>query len=359
MKSVFLIGDSIRLGYERYVKAMLEGNADVYTPGDVNGGMAQFVQRWVHMWKTQQNVPDDLELVHWNAGLWDVLRIFGDDTFTSPQFYKETLVKIHNRLRMLFPKAKIVFALSTAVREKDYRGEYQRWNRDIEAFNQIAIETLQPLGETFNDLVKAAEVIDSFEFDENVTEEMAPQVLYNKLAEINGAEIPTIDSIRAIAFRGAMQEGDIVVFDMDFYHEEEKSDEEPAGKCAEEKRDPVAECPYVEAAQNQNTGKVMVEINGGLRTALVDINPGITTLEQVVHTDIVRAKSGETDERLSAYVVIYKGQARQCDELRYIHPEHGDLIQITPPTLSTKGKRLIERAKAFCKHILHKAWKKG
>ena len=115
MKSVFLIGDSIRLGYERYVKAMLEGNADVYTPGDVNGGMAQFVQRWVHAWKTQQNVPDDLELVHWNAGLWDVLRIFGDDTFTSPQFYKETLVKIHHRLRMLFPKAKIVFALSTAV----------------------------------------------------------------------------------------------------------------------------------------------------------------------------------------------------------------------------------------------------
>lgn len=152
MKSVFLIGDSIRLGYERYVKAMLEDNADVYTPGDVNGGMAQVVQRWVHVWKTQQNVPDDLDLVHWNAGLWDVLRIFGDDTFTSPQFYKETLIKIHHRLRRIFPKAKIVFALSTAVREKDYRGEYQRWNRDIEAFNQIAMDTLQPLGETFNDL---------------------------------------------------------------------------------------------------------------------------------------------------------------------------------------------------------------
>ncbi len=152
MKSVFLIGDSIRLGYERYVKAMLEGYAEVYSPQEVNGGMAQYVQRWVNEWKRRENVPDELDLVHWNAGLWDVLRICGDDTFSSPAVYQETLVKIHNRLRFLFPKAKLVFALSTAVKEKEYLGEYQRYNSDIEKFNKIAVETLQPLGETFDDL---------------------------------------------------------------------------------------------------------------------------------------------------------------------------------------------------------------
>lgn len=153
MKSVFLIGDSIRLGYERYVTAMLEGHATVYAPQNVNGGMAQYVQRWVHVWKEQERVPSDVDVVHWNAGLWDVLRIYGDDTFTSPAFYAETLEKIVKRLRLLFPKAKLVFALSTAVREKEYVGEeYRRYNADIERFNEIARETLTPYGVVFDDL---------------------------------------------------------------------------------------------------------------------------------------------------------------------------------------------------------------
>ncbi|MBQ8428968.1 MAG: SGNH/GDSL hydrolase family protein [Clostridia bacterium] len=158
MKTVFLLGDSIRLGYERYVKAMLEDYVKVYTPGEVNGGMAQYLQRWVHVWARERNVPTDLDLVHWNAGLWDVLRIWGDDTFTSPDFYAETLVKIHNRLRHTFPKAKLVFALSTAVREEGYIGnEYKRYNSDIRLFNEIAIKTLQPLGEEFDDLYSVSE----------------------------------------------------------------------------------------------------------------------------------------------------------------------------------------------------------
>ena len=158
MKSVFLIGDSIRLGYERYVKAMLEGYAEVYSPQEVNGGMAQYVQRWVNEWKRRENVPDELDLVHWNAGLWDVLRIWGDETFTSPAFYAETLVKIHNRLKQTFPKAKLVFALSTAVQEEGYIGnEYKRYNSDIRTFNEIAIKTLTPLGEEFDDLYSISE----------------------------------------------------------------------------------------------------------------------------------------------------------------------------------------------------------
>lgn len=153
MKHVFLIGDSIRLGYERYVTAMLEGKAVVYSPKNVNGGMAQFVQRWAHVWARDEGVPSDVDVVHWNAGLWDVLRICGDDTFTSPQFYAETLEKIVKRMKRMFPKAKIVFAFSTAVREEKYLGdEYKRYNADIERFNEIAKQTLSPYGVIFNDL---------------------------------------------------------------------------------------------------------------------------------------------------------------------------------------------------------------
>ena len=155
MKKVILLGDSIRLGYERYVQAMLDGGATVYSPGDVNCGMAQFMQRWVHEWKRREGFPDDTDLVHWNAGLWDVLRICGDDTLSSPAFYAETIERIHRRLKILCPKAKLVFALSTWVQEDLYQGDYQRYNNDIELFNEIAVKTLQPLGEEFDDLYAA------------------------------------------------------------------------------------------------------------------------------------------------------------------------------------------------------------
>lgn len=38
------------------------------------------------------------------------------------------------------------------VQEDLYRGEYKRYNRDIDEFNKIAIQTLQPLGVMFDDL---------------------------------------------------------------------------------------------------------------------------------------------------------------------------------------------------------------
>ena len=156
MKTVLLLGDSIRLGYERYVKAMLEGVADVYTPGDINNGTVQFALRWVHEWKRKGNFPDDLDLVHWNAGLWDVLRILGDDTLSPPDFYGDTLRRLSERLRLIFPKAKQIFALSTWVQEEQYRGEYKRKNSDIELFNDIAIKTLSPMGVEFDDLYSVA-----------------------------------------------------------------------------------------------------------------------------------------------------------------------------------------------------------
>ena len=156
MKGVFLIGDSIRLGYERYVKAMLDGIATVYAPAQ-NCGLAQFVQRWVHVWALNEGVPKDVDVVHWNAGLWDVLRIFDDGPLSSPEFYAQSLERVHGRLKMLFPKAKIIFALSTCVREEEYQGEYKRWNREIDEYNQIAIKTLGALGETFDDLYSITE----------------------------------------------------------------------------------------------------------------------------------------------------------------------------------------------------------
>lgn len=160
MKKVILFGDSIRLGYERYVQASLDGVAEVYFPKDTCA-FSQYMLRWVNEWKRREGYPDDIDLIHWNVGLWDVLRIMDDDTFTTPDYYAETLKRLEKRLRLLFPKAKLVFATSTSVIEEDYRPPYQRYNADIKAFNKIAIETLSPLGVAINDLYPLTESADA------------------------------------------------------------------------------------------------------------------------------------------------------------------------------------------------------
>ena len=151
MKKVVLFGDSIRLGYQKYVKDRFKGVAEVVYP-EYNSMFAQYLLRYANVWMDEFSFPKDADLVHWNAGLWDVLRIMGDDLFTPPEFYAQTLRRIFERFKLLFPNAKQVFALSTAVAEEEYAPPYQRLNADIERFNQIAVQTLTPLGVGFDDL---------------------------------------------------------------------------------------------------------------------------------------------------------------------------------------------------------------
>ena len=156
MKNLFLIGDSIRFGaenspgYGRYVKQRLEGIANVYAPNE-NCRFAQYTQRYLHEWASA--LPrEEIDVVHWNNGLWDVLRLFGDGPFTEIGYYGETLKRIHQRIRLLFPKARIVFALSTSVVEEWGSKDFFRRNDEIEQYNQRAIEVLTPLGVEINDL---------------------------------------------------------------------------------------------------------------------------------------------------------------------------------------------------------------
>ena len=151
MKKVLLIGDSIQMGYQKFVRAALEDVAEVYGM-EGNAQFSLYTLRWINIWKKDESWPDDMDLVHWNTGLWDVLRICGDDTHTPIEIYGKTLVRIHNRLKILFPKAKQIFALSTTVVEEGYDYPYQRYNSDIDNFNSEAIKALEPLGVEINDL---------------------------------------------------------------------------------------------------------------------------------------------------------------------------------------------------------------
>lgn len=151
MKKIILIGDSIRLGYQAFIKQSLAGIAEVYFP-DGNSEYAINVLRFAHDWKRKGGFPTDADLVHWNAGLWDVSRIFGDEPLTPIETYGEWIGRIDKRLRLLFPSAQMVFATNTAVYEPGYGKDFRRCNADICAYNAKARQVLAGTDTIIDDL---------------------------------------------------------------------------------------------------------------------------------------------------------------------------------------------------------------
>lgn len=151
MKKIVLIGDSIRMGYDKYVKEALDGVAEVYYPPE-NCRFSQYTARFLHEWKNKGEWPDDIDLVHWNVGLWDVAELFDDGPLSSTEHYAEMLRRIDKRIRFLFPNAKVIFATSTAIREEGYSHAFHRHNAIIEQYNAVALETLKGTDTLINDL---------------------------------------------------------------------------------------------------------------------------------------------------------------------------------------------------------------
>lgn len=153
MKKILLIGDSIRMGYDKYVKKHLKDSCEVYFPNE-NCRFAQYVYRHLHDWKDWLNLSGELDLVHWNVGLWDTL-ILADEgcCLTPPEYYAYFMDKICNRIKTLFPKAKVIFATSTPVLEARFdKNVIYRLNKDVEKYNEIAVEICKKHGFVINDL---------------------------------------------------------------------------------------------------------------------------------------------------------------------------------------------------------------
>ncbi len=165
MKKIVLIGDSIRMGYDKYIKDALSGTAEVFYPSE-NCRFAEYVLRYAHEWKSNGKWGDDVDLVHWNAGLWDALELFGDEPLTSLSYYGAAIARIDKRLRTLFPNAKFVFATSTNVNEKMAKPEFMRHNTTIEKYNTEALRALSNTDTIINDLYSlTASVPDSYRSD--------------------------------------------------------------------------------------------------------------------------------------------------------------------------------------------------
>jgi lysophospholipase L1-like esterase len=165
VKNIFLIGDSIRHGapgsdgYGVHVKKKLEGVANVYAPEE-NCRFAQYTLRYLHEWVSR--VPkEEIDVVHWNNGLWDVLRLFGDEPLTDIEAYGVMLKRVYKRIKFLFPNAKIIFALSTSVIEEWGNPDFFRYNCEIEEYNKKAQEVMEELDVAVNDLYTVTKSFDN------------------------------------------------------------------------------------------------------------------------------------------------------------------------------------------------------
>ena len=121
-KNIFLIGDSIMFGSVAspgYVKENLSRTYNVYSPNE-NGRFAQYTLRALSDWVGHVNASE-IDVVHWNNGLWDVLRLYDDEPLTPINVYILMLERVYKRIKMLFPYAKIIFALTTPIIEKTHR----------------------------------------------------------------------------------------------------------------------------------------------------------------------------------------------------------------------------------------------
>ncbi|MDD6884386.1 MAG: hypothetical protein PUD50_11835 [Eubacteriales bacterium] len=153
MPKVFLVGDSVRMGYDRYVRDHFSGQAEVYYPAD-NCRFAQYVLRHFHEWVEKECDPKTVNVVHWNAGLWDTGRLFEDEPLTPLDAYVEMLRRVSQRIRVVCPGARQIFATSTPVVEAQYAQpeRFFRYNADIVRYNQAACALMETLGVAVNDL---------------------------------------------------------------------------------------------------------------------------------------------------------------------------------------------------------------
>lgn len=150
MKNLLLIGDSIRMGYDKAVEKTLEGKANVYYPVE-NCRFAAYVLRYLHEYKTLLK-GEMVDVIHWNAGLWDCLRLFEEEPHTPIEVYAYYIDRICVRIKKVFPEAKVIFATSTSVLSEKMDKNFKRYNEEIEAYNQAAVEVVKKHGFAINDL---------------------------------------------------------------------------------------------------------------------------------------------------------------------------------------------------------------
>ncbi len=157
MKTLVLIGDSIRLGYDKTVKKTLEGKANVIFSDD-NCRFASYTLRYLGDFLELEK-GTKIDVIHWNTGLWDCLRLYGEEPHTPIPVYEYYIDRICKRIKKFFPDAKVVFATSTSVISEEMGDDFKRYNEEIEAYNDAAVKIVTKYGFEVNDLYAVSKTL--------------------------------------------------------------------------------------------------------------------------------------------------------------------------------------------------------
>ncbi|MBC8040369.1 MAG: SGNH/GDSL hydrolase family protein [Opitutaceae bacterium] len=156
MKQVVLVGDSIRLGYEPFVKAALQDVAEVWGP-EQNCGHSLDCLKLAHLWCDHRQ-PD---LIHFNCGLHDIrTRFYGEPagrTLVPLDHYRAHLFALVEAMRTR-TRAQLIWASTTPVIDEVAHRDHARWrdfdrhHADVLRYNEAAREVMISSGVEINDL---------------------------------------------------------------------------------------------------------------------------------------------------------------------------------------------------------------
>ncbi|HEY0158216.1 MAG TPA: SGNH/GDSL hydrolase family protein [Thermoanaerobaculia bacterium] len=152
MSSVLLLGDSIRMAYQPYVRQELGGAFDVSGPGEncaTSRNLLANLDRWA--------LGSRASVIHLNAGLHDLRYDPGSDAPVVPlDEYAANVRAILTRLRER-TAARLIWATTTPVHEK-LHAEHKlsrRRESDVTSYNAIATGIARELGVEIDDLCAA------------------------------------------------------------------------------------------------------------------------------------------------------------------------------------------------------------
>ena len=154
---ITLIGDSIRMGYQEFVRRKVGDRAEVWGPTQ-NCGHSLYHRENLDAWYLEQK-PD---VIHFNCGIWDCIPLGDGATRFTLSTYVRNLKLVIRRLKGA-SKARLIFATTTpmlAPRDSTPKGEC-RIDPAVVQYNEAAVRLAKSSGVEVNDLfgvVVAADV---------------------------------------------------------------------------------------------------------------------------------------------------------------------------------------------------------
>ncbi len=157
MKKVLLMGDDIHFSYEERVKELLADVCEVIS----DPCNARYTANALWLVRDQIELTmqlKDIDLIHWNTGLWDHYRTMDDGApLVSAEHYLYYNRRYHRQLASYADR--LIWATTTPAGDgypydpNDIYGiPKDEWNREVTLYNDLLIPYLKHEGVVINDL---------------------------------------------------------------------------------------------------------------------------------------------------------------------------------------------------------------